>query len=88
MSNEYDCDLTHFRENETGLCLDSAGKGDGRMDNLCSQCAYLVYDEDMEEYVCDVRMDEDDYYRLIQSNYKQCPYYRNGDEYLVVRKQM
>ena len=31
------------------------------MDNLCSQCAYLVYDDEMDEYVCDVRMDEDDY---------------------------
>jgi hypothetical protein len=58
------------------------------MDGLCSQCAYLVYDDDMEEYVCDVRMDEDDYYRLVRSNYKQCPYYRNGDEYQVVKKQM
>ena len=58
------------------------------MDGLCSQCAYLVYDDDMEEYVCDVRMDEDDYYRRVRSNYKQCPYYRNGDEYQVVKKQM
>ena len=58
------------------------------MDNLCSQCAFLVYDEDYEEYVCDARMDEDDYSRLSQSGYKQCPYYRNGDEYLVVRSQM
>ena len=58
------------------------------MDNLCSQCAFLVYDEDYEEYVCDARMDEDDYSRLYQSGYKQCPYYRNGDEYLVVRSQM
>ena len=58
------------------------------MDNLCSQCAYLVYDEDMEAYVCDVRMAEDDYYRVYQSHFRQCPYYRNGDEYLVVRKQM
>ena len=53
------------------------------MDGLCSQCAYLVYDDDMEEYVCDVRMDEDDYYRLVRSNYN-----RNGDEYQVVKKQM
>jgi hypothetical protein len=33
-------------------------------------------------------MDEDDYYRLVRSNYRQCPYYRNGDEYQVVKKQM
>ena len=50
--------------------------------------AYLIYDDETEEYVCDVRMDEDDYYRLVRSNYRQCPYYRNGDEYQVVKKQM
>ena len=58
------------------------------MDNLCSQCAFLIYDEDYEEYVCDARMDEDDYSRLRQNGYRQCPFYRNGDEYLVVRSQM
>ena len=58
------------------------------MDNLCSQCAYLIYDEEYEEYVCDARMDEDDYSRLNQSGYRKCPFYRNGDEYLVVRRQM
>ena len=52
------------------------------------QCAYLIYDEEYEEYVCDARMDEDDYSRLNQNGYRQCPYYRNGDEYLVVRRQM
>ena len=58
------------------------------MDSLCSQCAFLVYDEEYEEYVCDVRMDEDDYARLSETGYRQCPYFRNGDEYLVVRHQM
>ena len=58
------------------------------MDVLGRQCAYLVYDDEAEEYVCDVRMDEDDYYHLVRSNYRQCPYYRNGDEYQVVKKQM
>ena len=58
------------------------------MDGLCSQCAYLVYDDDMEEYVCDVRMDEDDYYRLMSGNNKDCPYYQDNDEYKVVRHQM
>ena len=57
------------------------------MDNLCSQCAYYAYDEDYEEYVCDVQMDEDAYYRLAGRQFKSCPYFRNGDEYLIVRKQ-
>lgn len=54
----------------------------------CDECAYFEYDEDEEEYFCSVNMDEDDYYRLVQSSYKECPYYRNGDEYAVVRHQI
>ena len=34
------------------------------MDAICQQCAYLIYDEDYEEYICDAQMDEDDYSRL------------------------
>ena len=56
------------------------------MDSMCSTCAWLIYDE--EEYVCDCQMDEDDYYRVLEGHYKECPYYRNGDEYRVVRKQI
>ena len=58
------------------------------MDSLCSRCAFLVYDEDYEEYICDCQMDEDDYWRISEKQYKSCPYYRNGDEYRVVRKQL
>ena len=58
------------------------------MDTMCSTCAYLIYDDDDEEDVCDCQMDEDDYSRILQGHYKGCPYYRNGDEYKVVLKQM
>ena len=57
-------------------------------DILCENCAYYFYDEEYEEYVCDVNLDEDDYGKLIESGYKQCPYYKDGDEYKVVRKQI
>ena len=36
----------------------------------CDYCNNLVYDEEMEEYVCDVNMDEDDYARFCASEYK------------------
>ena len=58
------------------------------MGNLCDTCAYLIYDEDYEDYVCDCQMDEDDYAMVLRSGHRDCPLYRNGDEYLVVRKQM
>ena len=53
----------------------------------CETCTYFTYDEDYECYVCDIDMDEDEYVRLMSDDHYNCPYYRNGDEYLVVRKQ-
>jgi len=69
----------------------SAGrkKEDCRMTTTdCNECANFYYDEDYEEYVCMVNMDEDDYGRLMSDSRFACPYYQNGDEYRVVRKQM
>ena len=54
----------------------------------CESCTYYIYDEDYESYVCDKNMDEDEYIRLMTDRHFQCPFYRNGDEYAVVRKQM
>lgn len=54
----------------------------------CEACAYFVYDDDYEGYVCEADMDEDDYSRLVSGGMKGCPMYRNGDEYRVVRHQM
>ena len=47
----------------------------------CGTCAYYVYDDD-------ISMDEDEYIRLISDQHYECPYYRNGDDYRIVRKQM
>lgn len=54
----------------------------------CDSCAYLIYDEEYEEYVCDVSIDEDEMARLMENPHYNCPYYKYGDEYSVVRKQM
>lgn len=54
----------------------------------CETCAYYSYDEDLEEYVCSADIDQDDAARLLESRYKGCPYWREGDEYAVVRHQM
>lgn len=54
----------------------------------CETCAFYVYDDEYGAYLCDMNMDEDDYVRIMSDRYYQCPYYRNGDEYAVVRKQM
>ncbi|MGN0165768.1 MAG: DUF6472 family protein [Lachnospiraceae bacterium] len=54
----------------------------------CDTCTYYAYDDDYECYCCDIDMDEDEYARIAGDSHYHCPYYRNGDEYLVVRKQM
>ena len=46
------------------------------------------YDEEYDCYVCTENLDEDEMYRFISGDYKECPYYRFGDEYIIVRKQM
>lgn len=58
------------------------------MMNECDTCAHYYYDEEYEEYVCGVNMDEDDVYRMMSNKREHCPYWRNGDEYMTVRKQM
>lgn len=54
----------------------------------CDYCSNLEYDEETEEYVCDVEMDEDDYARFLTTHHKTCPYYQNDNEYKIVRHQM
>ena len=56
--------------------------------SACDTCAYYSYDEDYECYVCDMDLDEDELVRFLSDTHYQCPYYRNGDEYAVVRKQI
>lgn len=54
----------------------------------CEYCAYNAYDEEMDEYYCTVNLDEDDIARFYSHKYKCCPYFKNGDEYKVVKHQM
>lgn len=54
----------------------------------CDSCAYYTYDEDYDCYVCDMNLDEDELVRFMSDSNYNCPYYRLGDEYRVVRKQI
>lgn len=56
--------------------------------SMCDECANYEYDEDYECYVCMVDLDEDEMQKFLSDTYNNCPYYVNGDEYLVVRHQM
>ena len=54
----------------------------------CEYCNNFVWDEEDEEYYCEMDMDEDDYGRMMAGGNKECPYYQDNDEYKVVRHQM
>lgn len=58
------------------------------VDVNCESCANFVYDEEFEDYYCQMNLDEDEYGRLLSNSRYRCPYYQFQDEYKVVRKQM
>ena len=55
---------------------------------ICDDCAYYAYDEDYEEYNCEMDLDEDEMAKFLSCSDFECPYYVAGDEYLVVRHQL
>ena len=66
----------------------------------CEYCVNYSYDDDYECYTCEINLDECGYYvclvnldedemvKFITGNFNQCPYFKMGDEYRIVRKQM
>lgn len=54
----------------------------------CDKCTFFVCDDETGEYECLVNLDEDEYCALISGRYRKCPYFREDDEYGIVRKQM
>ena len=54
----------------------------------CESCMNYEYDEEYEYYVCTKNLDEDEMYRFVKGEFRDCPYYQFGDEYRIVRKQM
>lgn len=58
------------------------------MKSNCETCMYYDYDEEYDEYFCQVQLDEDEMERFLSDRFQNCPYYRLEDEYKTVRKQM
>ncbi len=56
--------------------------------DICEECNNYMYDDEEECYVCDMNLDEDDMYKFLTGNNKDCPYYQSDNEYEVVRHQM
>ena len=53
----------------------------------CESCWHYDYDEEFEEYYCMMDLDEDEVYRIATSKSQHCPYYRQGDDYTLARRQ-
>lgn len=53
----------------------------------CDYCVNYEYDEEYECYTCVINLDQDEMYSYMQNNFKNCPYFRMGDEYKIVQKQ-
>ncbi len=60
----------------------------GKQPVSCDTCMYYEYDEEYECYTCEMDLDEDDLAHFILDSKFECPYYRFGDEYTIVRHQM
>lgn len=54
----------------------------------CETCLNYEYDEEYDEYSCVMDLDEDEYGNFVSGRTKSCPFYRFGDEYLIVHKQI
>ena len=56
-------------------------------------CIYSVpnrkqsYDEEYDDYICEMDLDEDEMVRFLTARADSCPYWRPGDEYITARKQ-
>lgn len=63
-------------------------KGTAMAQINCESCMNYEYDEDYDCYICTKDLDEDEMIRFIRGEFKDCPYYRFGDEYQIVKKQI
>ncbi len=54
----------------------------------CECCLNYEYDEDYNQYVCEVNLDEDEMGQFLRNTFDNCPHFQFNDEYKIVRKQM
>jgi len=53
----------------------------------CENCLHFEWDDELDAYVCNVNLDEDDAERYLRKHVRSCPYFVFYDEYKAVRKQ-
>ena len=55
--------------------------------SCCEFCVNYYYDIETETYECVVDLDEDEMAGFLLHRRRDCPFFRFGDEYAIVRKQ-
>ena len=58
------------------------------VDSICENCMYYDYDYDYECYICEMSLDQDEMEKFLTDTFTDCPYFRYGDEYKIVNKQI
>ena len=53
----------------------------------CEHCSYYGYDEEYDEYFCNINLDEDEMQRYMSGSMESCHYFSPYDEYKMVQKQ-
>ena len=59
-----------------------------KIQSNCESCEFYDYDEELDAYVCDVALDQDELANFLGKRTQSCPYYRFYDEYKSVHKQI
>ena len=62
-------------------------KGAETMNGTCEHCAHFLYDEEYDEYYCNVSLDEDEMESYMKGSNSSCHYFKFYDEYKMVEKQ-
>ncbi len=57
------------------------------MSSKCESCVFYMFDEEYDDYVCDMDLDEDDMVRFLAGRADDCPFWRPGDDYRTARRQ-
>lgn len=58
---------------------------------MCEDCIYSEYDDSINDFNCTINfiIDEDDFFNINYSNNSNyCPYYKFGNDYTIVNKQI
>lgn len=64
-----------------------AERKSARRKTNCESCVHYVYDDELDAYICQVNLDEDEMERFMRCSVDYCPYYHFYDEYKSVQKQ-